>query len=103
MPEEKKDEEDGIRVFVRIRPINKREKDEGQVISWNFNESSMLEDTTNGQRVYAYDYCFGPEDSNKKTYEIVGKPIVLKAMEGFNGTVFTCMFMMLFSFHEFKY
>jgi len=24
------------------------------------------------------------------TYDIVGKPVVLKAMEGYNGTVFTC-------------
>lgn len=35
-----------------------------------------------------------------KTYDIVGKPVVLKAMEGFNGTVFTCkkVFLILISF-----
>ena len=25
------------------------------------------------------------------TYDIVGKPVALKAMEGYNGTVFTCI------------
>ena len=50
----------------------------------------MLEDTTNGQRVYAYDRVFGPVGQNSEVYEVVGKPVVLKAMEGFNGTVFTC-------------
>jgi hypothetical protein len=82
--------DDAVRVFVRIRPLNKREIGEKQVISWDFNETSMLEDTQNGQRVYAYDHCFGPVGNNQETYDIVGKPIVLKAMEGYNGTVFTC-------------
>ena len=79
-----------LAVFVRIRPLNKREIAEKQTIGWDFNETSMLEDTQNGQRVYAYDHCFGPNGTNKETYEIVGKPVVLKAMEGYNGTVFTC-------------
>lgn len=81
--------EEAVRVFVRIRPLNKRELAEKQTIGWNFNESSMLEDTPNGQRVYAFDHCFGPESTNQETYDIVGKPVVLKAMEGYNGTVFT--------------
>jgi hypothetical protein len=83
-------EEEAVRVFVRIRPLNKREIAEKQTIGWNFNETAMLEDTPNGQRVYAYDHCFGPNGTNQETYDIVGKPVVLKAMEGYNGTVFTC-------------
>jgi centromeric protein E len=81
--------EEAVRVFVRIRPLNKREIAEKQTIGWNFNETSMLEDTPNGQRVYAYDHCFGTAATNSECYEIVGKPVVLKAMEGYNGTVFT--------------
>lgn len=87
------DDEDGseeaVRVFVRIRPLNKRELAENQVIGWNFTDTSMLEDTPNGQRNYAYDHCFGPTGTNTETYEIVGRPVVLQAMEGYNGTVFT--------------
>lgn len=82
--------EESVRVFVRIRPLNKRELAEKQTIGWNFDDTCMYEDTQNGQRVYAYDHCFGPNSTNQETYEIVGKPVVLKAMEGFNGTVFTC-------------
>ncbi len=124
---------EAVRVFVRIRPLNKREIAENQTIGWNFNDSSMIEDTQNGQRcwkavilfacvnlcpfklnffrfccfptvfsihlfvsihcwtrIYAYDHCFGPTGNNQETYDIVGKPVVIKAMEGFNGTVFTC-------------
>ncbi len=83
-------EEEAVRVFVRIRPLNKREKAENQTISWAFNDTSLLEETQNGQRVYAYDKCFGPGVSNTDVYDIIGKPTVIKAMEGFNGTVFTC-------------
>ena len=81
--------EEAVRVFVRIRPLNKRELAENQIIGWNYTDTSMLEDTQNGQRVYAYDHCFGPNGTNTETYEIVGKPVVLQAMEGYNGTVFT--------------
>ena len=83
--------EEAIRVFVRIRPLNKRELAENQTIGWNFNDTSMLEDTQNGQRVYAYDRCYAPSANNTDVYELVGKPVVLKAMEGYNGTVFTCL------------
>ena len=81
--------EEAVRVFVRIRPLNKRELAENQIIGWNYTDTSMLEDTQNGQRVYAYDHCFGHNGTNTETYEIVGKPVVLQAMEGYNGTVFT--------------
>ena len=82
--------EEAVRVFVRIRPLNKREIAEKQTIGWKYTDTDMIEETPNGQRVYAFDHCFSMEDTNQKTYDIVGKPVVLKAMEGYNGTVFTC-------------
>jgi hypothetical protein len=42
-----------------------------------------------GQRVYSFDRCFNPSSNNAFVYDIVGKPIVLKTMEGYNGTVFS--------------
>jgi len=78
-----------VRVYVRIRPLNKRELAEKQVIEWIYDKTRIYEETQNGQRQYAYDACFGVTSSNKETYEEVGKPVVLKAMQGYNGTVFT--------------
>ena len=99
--------EEAVRVFVRIRPLNKRELAENQGNGWSFNETSMIEDTQNGQRSYAYDTCFGPNSTNQQVYDIVGKPVVLKAMEGYNGTVFTCKLFfemnMLFKSNMFNY
>ena len=90
---------EAVRVFVRIRPLNKRELAEQQTIGWDFDETSMIEETQNGQRIYAYDYVFGPQSTNQITYEICGKPVVLKALEGFNGTVFTCKLMIISQFY----
>lgn len=50
--EDNQGQEESVRVFVRIRPLNKRELAEKQTIGWNFNETSMLEDTPNGQKSY---------------------------------------------------
>ena len=50
--EDNQGQEESVRVFVRIRPLNKREIAEKQTIGWNFNETSMLEDTPNGQKSY---------------------------------------------------
>ena len=86
---EVEEEGEAIRVFVRVRPLNKREIAADCKIYWQFNETSMIEETQNGQRLYAYDAVFGLTSENQVVYNIVGKPIVLKAMEGFNGTVFT--------------
>lgn len=84
------EEGEAIQVFVRIRPLNKREIAENQTIGWNFNETSMIEDTPNGHKNYTFDRCFGPEENNSAVYERVGKNVVIKALEGYNGTVFTC-------------
>jgi hypothetical protein len=89
-PSAPEDEGEAIQVFVRIRPLNRREIAENQTIGWNFNETSMIEDTPNGHKNYTFDRCFGPEGNNALIYERVGKNVVIKALEGYNGTVFTC-------------
>jgi centromeric protein E len=79
-----------VQVFVRIRPLNTRELEAEETVEWEFDESSLFETTLNGgRRSYVYDRCFGPDSTNLETYEIIGKPVVLKAMDGYNGTVFT--------------
>jgi hypothetical protein len=67
-----------VRVYVRIRPLNKKELAEKQVIEWRFNKTAIFEDTQNGQRQYAYDACFGIDSTNDWTYKVVGKPVVIK-------------------------
>lgn len=70
--------DEAIRVFVRIRPLNKRELSENQVIGWQYTDTAMLEETPNGQRAYVYDRCFDTKVNNTFVYEIVGKRLVMK-------------------------
>ena len=84
------DDEDtsmNVKAFVRIRPLNQREIAEKQSITWEFNDTTMLENTANGQRAYNTDRCFGPTTNNTQIYDIVGRSIVIRAMEGYNGTI----------------
>jgi len=83
------EEEEAVRVCVRIRPLVMRELQENQQIEWGYNDTCLLESTANGQKVYAYDAVFGPDANNERVYNVVAKPVVLKAVEGYNGTVFT--------------
>ena len=74
------DAETTVKVFIRIRPLNKREISEKQTIGWNYNKTAMLEETPNGVRVYSYDQVFGLKSNNADTYALVGKPVLIKAM-----------------------
>ena len=84
-------DESAIKVSVRIRPLNKREKLEGdqEKLSFEFSDTSVLEKTASGQKVYRFDHCFGPDTNNQINYDMVGKSLVLHAMDGYNATIFT--------------
>lgn len=88
-PEESLEGECSVRVYVRVRPLNKKELAEKQVIEWMTTKTAITEKTPNGHRQYVYDACFDIYSTNAYTYEVVGRPVVIKAMEGYNGTVFT--------------
>ena len=90
-PEESRviEDSDAVKVFVRLRPLNAREKNNKEYFSWEYDSAALYEVTQNGQRVYAYDRVFGPDEMNDVLYDVVAKPVVLKCMEGYNGTVFS--------------
>lgn len=88
----KKGAGDKILVSMRGRPLNKIEKGMECSCIWNFTETSLAELEDDGQtptgKVYNYDMVFSPEDDTNLLYEKQCRPIVMSAMEGYNGTVF---------------
>ena len=62
-------------VFVRMRPLTTSETAQGEYSCWNFNDTSILDDTQNGQgqKAYTFDRCFGPNATNQDTFDIVGQ------------------------------
>ena len=79
----------GIQVSVRIRPLNAKEVGADQTIGWEFNDTAILETSAAGTKTYTYDHVFAPGITNEAVYECVGKPILQKAMNGFNGCIFS--------------
>ena len=80
---------EAIHVSVRIRPLNERELNEQQVIDWEYNDTTLLETTFTGKKIYEFDHVLAPEVTNEQVYAAVARRVVMKALTGYNATVFT--------------
>ncbi|KAL9963272.1 hypothetical protein ACROYT_G032456 [Oculina patagonica] len=82
---------DNIRVSIRVRPLIKRENDFNQQINWRVDGNTITQ-LANGKIVanssYFFDRIFDTSNSTQDVYDEFGKPTVLSAMDGFNGTLF---------------
>jgi centromeric protein E len=80
-------------VAVRVRPLNKQETIEG--CAWDCSSNGLWQCnpiTKEPEKVrdakYLLDHVYGPETTNQDLYEGTVQPLIHKAVEGFNGTVF---------------
>jgi centromeric protein E len=81
--------EDSIQVCIRMRPLVEKEITEGSDrIDWQFNDTSIIGDSDIGRKAFTFDRIFGPNESNAEVYLSCARPIVTKALQGYNGTVF---------------
>ncbi|TYI33859.1 hypothetical protein ES332_A04G164200v1 [Gossypium tomentosum] len=79
---------DSISVTIRFRPLNEREFQRGDEISWYADGDKTVRNEYNPATAYAFDRVFGPHATSQEVYEIAARPVVQAAMEGVNGTVF---------------
>ncbi|GMH88197.1 hypothetical protein TL16_g11084 [Triparma laevis f. inornata] len=86
---------DNVIVAVRIRPFNKIELAESDTDpAFKKVGKQMIREVHHQEmagiqgKEYVYDHVFGPKNGTSTVYERVAKPIIEKAMEGFNGTIF---------------
>eukprot|EP00669_Euglena_mutabilis_P009287 TRINITY_DN4206_c0_g1_i1.p1 TRINITY_DN4206_c0_g1~~TRINITY_DN4206_c0_g1_i1.p1 ORF type:complete len:163 (-),score=17.73 TRINITY_DN4206_c0_g1_i1:56-544(-) len=79
----------GLRaVCIRARPLNDRERTQGEQECWTVTTDSMTSLSAPTGMMHSYDRCFGPESSTQEVYETVAHGVIAAAMEGYNGTVF---------------
>ena len=89
-----------VTVHTRVRPLVEREskaeaKEQAdgngkapQPVSWRISRAAILVDDGLRKRPWAFDRVFGPKEENSLIYEEVARPIVRRALKGYNGTVF---------------
>ncbi|XP_015606250.1 kinesin-related protein 4 isoform X2 [Cephus cinctus] len=75
---------DNIKVAIRVRPLIKREKDDGLPVQWQVQGNSIIR----GEGRFSFDHIFDMKNTNEDIFQAVVKPIVDAAINGFNGTVF---------------
>ncbi|KAM9384816.1 kinesin-like protein KIF14 [Pholidichthys leucotaenia] len=90
-------ENSAVTVAVRVRPLNAREKAEktSQVIFMSGQETVVQHPDSKQSYSFTYDFSFWSVDEDDPTfagqqtvYEMLAKPLLLRAFEGFN----TCLF-----------
>ena len=104
--------DDNVQVCVRVRPLLKDERDRKETYSWSWENKSITQTQFPKRRkhssiarsssepttvssaaatasTYTFDHLYTPEHSNEDIFSSVVQKIVLKAMRGFHGSVFT--------------
>ncbi|XP_051557981.1 centromere-associated protein E isoform X2 [Myxocyprinus asiaticus] len=86
-------EESAVKVCVRVRPLIKREDSEtsehGQLF-WRADKQAIhqIDDDGNQTKSFSFDRVFSAEETTSQLYQDIAKPLVVSAVEGYNGTIF---------------
>lgn len=89
---------DGVRVAVRVRPLNERERTlvafghgGAAGLTWALTEQSMtqvVEQRPVQANSFAFDHVFLQGVNNETVYKSLAAPVVLSSVEGINGVIF---------------
>lgn len=83
--------ETNVRVAVRFRPMNDREKalNDTNCIHINNNQVALNANVAgNEDKNFAFDFVFDENCLQSEVWEAIGDPILSKAFSGYNGTIF---------------
>ncbi len=86
---------DNIKVCIRVRPLNSRESQEDpkSYIQTIPNQPSCLiffdqKDNKPESKVFNFDWVAGEESTQQDIFELIGKPMVDRCLEGYNCCIF---------------
>ncbi|XP_024151498.1 kinesin-like protein KIF3A isoform X1 [Oryzias melastigma] len=91
---EKQEVSDNVKVVVRCRPLNQREKMMGFKPAVTVDEIrgtitvNKLESAQEPPKTFTFDTVFGPDSKQLDVYNLTARPIVDSVLEGYNGTIF---------------
>ncbi|XP_061090698.1 kinesin-like protein KIF3A isoform X2 [Conger conger] len=91
---EKVEVSDNVKVVVRCRPLNQKEKMMGHKLAVSVDEIrgtitvNKLETSNEPPKTFTFDTVFGPESKQLDVYNLTARPIIDSVLEGYNGTIF---------------
>jgi len=81
-----------VRVAVRARPMSRSKTARGSQACVTMKSNGQVEiekpKGKDGPKTFTFDFAYNDHTEQTKLYEELGKPLVDKALEGFNGTIF---------------
>ena len=93
---EQKSKSEAVRVVVRCRPLNTKERSEDRSTSLKIDQTAQQISLPGGSqtdatlsRLFTFDAVFGPECGQEDLFHSTAAPIVDAVLKGFNGTIFT--------------
>ena len=90
---------ENVRVAVRVRPFNRREKEMGaaSIVVIEGGKTITVSDPSraaekltadSAKRSFAFDNVYGADSLQVDVYNQLAKPIVDQSLRGYNGTIF---------------
>ncbi|XP_077329356.1 kinesin-like protein KIF3A isoform X1 [Lithobates pipiens] len=91
---EKPESCDNVKVVVRCRPLNDREKGMGSRMAVNVDEIRgtiavhKVDSMNEPPKTFTFDTVFGTDSNQLDVYNLTARPIIDSVLEGYNGTIF---------------
>jgi hypothetical protein len=87
LPSRIKKDVENLRVAVRLRPLR---DDLGEQPAFRAENSKVLEiAASEGDAAsWPFDFVFDAQTPTSTVYEVIGRPMIARGLEGFNGTIF---------------
>ncbi|MBN3302566.1 KIF3A protein, partial [Amia calva] len=91
---EKSEISDNVKVVVRCRPMNQKEKMMGHKQAVSVDEIrgtitvNKIDSPNEPPKTFTFDTVFGPESKQLDVYNLTARPIIDSVLEGYNGTIF---------------
>ncbi|XP_028271828.1 kinesin-like protein KIF3A isoform X2 [Parambassis ranga] len=91
---DKQEVSDNVKVVVRCRPLNQKEKMMGHKQAVMVDEIrgtitvNKLETPQEPPKTFTFDTVFGPDSKQLDVYNLTARPIIDSVLEGYNGTIF---------------
>lgn len=78
-----------VKVALRCRPRSNEEKNANTAVAVLIEENNqVIINSDSDEKAFTFDHTYGPTASQANLFEDLAQPMVDKAMQGFNGTIF---------------